>query len=93
VFPNPCTLVAEKRIGLVVPMSIDWAQASWADELVRSRVPIFGPTREAMRIERERDFARKLCAEFKIPFPHAHVARKPAGGGRKFSSASPRLTF
>jgi phosphoribosylamine-glycine ligase len=28
-----------------------------------------------MRIERERDFARKLCADFKIPFPKAHVAR------------------
>jgi phosphoribosylamine-glycine ligase len=28
-----------------------------------------------MRIERERDFARKLCARFKIPFPKAHVAR------------------
>ena len=27
-----------------------------------------------MRIERERDFARKLCAEFKIPFPQAYVA-------------------
>ena len=73
-FPNPCALIAEKQIGLVVPMSIDWAQASWASELVRSRVPVFGPTGEAMRIERERDFARKLCAGFKIPFPRAHVA-------------------
>ena len=27
-----------------------------------------------MRIERERDFARKLCADFKIPFPQAYVA-------------------
>ena len=27
-----------------------------------------------MRIERERDFARELCAEFKIPFPRAYVA-------------------
>ena len=74
-FPNPCALIAEKKIGLVVPMSIDWAQASWADELVRSRVPVFGPTGEAMRIERERDFARKLCARFKIHFPQAHLAR------------------
>ncbi|MEK7706621.1 MAG: phosphoribosylglycinamide synthetase C domain-containing protein, partial [Verrucomicrobiota bacterium] len=32
------------------------------------------PTGEAMRIERERDFARRLCAEFKIPFPRAFVA-------------------
>jgi phosphoribosylamine-glycine ligase len=28
-----------------------------------------------MRIERERDFARQLCREFKIPFPRAFVAR------------------
>jgi phosphoribosylamine-glycine ligase len=27
-----------------------------------------------MRIERERDFARKLCVDFKIPFPPAYVA-------------------
>ncbi len=27
-----------------------------------------------MRIERERDFARELCAEFKIPFPKSFVA-------------------
>ena len=27
-----------------------------------------------MRIERERDFARKLCADFNIPFPQAYVA-------------------
>ena len=31
-----------------------------------------------MRIERERDFARKLCADFKIPFPPAHVAANRA---------------
>jgi phosphoribosylamine-glycine ligase len=38
-------------------------------------VPIFGPSGEAMMIERERDFARRLCARFKIPFPKAFVAR------------------
>jgi len=74
-FPNPCAMITQKKIGLVVPMSIDWAQTPWAEELMRSKVPVFGPTGEAMRIERERDFARKLCAEFKIPFPQAHVAR------------------
>ncbi len=41
---------------------------------MESGVGIFGPTGEAMRIERERDFARKLCADFKIPFPQAYVA-------------------
>jgi phosphoribosylamine-glycine ligase len=28
-----------------------------------------------MKIERERDFARRLCQDFKVPFPRAHVAR------------------
>jgi len=74
-FPSPVPLLAEKGIGVVLPMSIDWAQAPWAKELLRSGVPIFCPTGEAMRIERERDFARSLCAQFKIPFPESHVAR------------------
>src|SRR5262245_43650763 len=73
-FPDPCGLIKEKSIEVVVPQSIDWAQAPWAKELVRAKIPIFSPTGEAMRIERERDFARRLCARFKIPFPRAHVA-------------------
>jgi phosphoribosylamine--glycine ligase len=74
-FPSPCPLIREKKIDLVIPMSIDWAQAPWKDELLELGVPIFSPTGEAMRIERERDFARQLCHDFKIPFPQAHVAR------------------
>jgi phosphoribosylamine---glycine ligase len=74
-FPSPCPLLKQQAVDLVLPMSIDWAQAPWAEELLASGVPIFGPTREAMRIERERDFARQLCHEFHIPFPQAHVAR------------------
>lgn len=73
-FPNPVGLVREKEIDLVIPQSIDWAQTSWARDLVKSDVGIFSPVGEAMRIERERDFARKLCADFKIPFPRAFVA-------------------
>jgi len=73
-FPNPCPLLAGGRVQMVVPQSIDWAQTPWAEELLQSGAPLFGPTGEAMRIERERDFARKLCANFKIPFPEAHVA-------------------
>ena len=72
-FPSPGTLLRGKPADLVVPMSIDWAQAPWRDELEGQ--PIFSPTGEAMRIERERDFARKLCHDFKVPFPQAHVAR------------------
>ena len=74
-FPSPVPLLRELKVGLVVPMSIDWAQAPWADELLATKVPIFCPTGEGMRIERERDFARQLCQDFRIPFPEAHVAR------------------
>src|SRR5260370_2127443 len=56
-------------------MSIDWAQAPWAEEFLGLGVPIFCPTRDAMKIERDRDFARQLCHDFKIPFPEAYVAR------------------
>ena len=63
-FPSPVPLLVEKIIDVVLPMSIDWAQAPWAKDLLRSGVPIFCPTGEAMRIERERDFARSLCGQF-----------------------------
>src|SRR5262249_47644065 len=62
-------------VDFVIPMSIDWARAPWKDELLESGVPIFSPTGEAMKIESERDFARKLCSDFRIPFPQAFVAR------------------
>src|SRR6266516_2416314 len=73
--PSPCSLILEKGVDLIVPMSIDWAQASWKDELLSRKTPIFSPVGEGMRIERERDFARKLCNDFKIPFPQAPVAQ------------------
>jgi len=53
-------------------MSIDWARVPWKDELLK--VPIFSPTDEGMRIEREREFAHTLCRRFRIPFPTAYVA-------------------
>jgi phosphoribosylamine--glycine ligase len=74
-FPSPCSLLKDQAVDLVVPMSIDWAQAPWKDEFLDLEIPIFSPTGEGMKIERERDFARKLCHEFKIPFPEAHLAR------------------
>jgi len=73
-FPSPVPLVREQKICVVIPQSIDWALQPWAGDLLKSGAGIFSPTGEAMRIERERDFARKLCAEFKIPFPQAYVA-------------------
>src|SRR6184192_4944315 len=43
-YPSPCPLLAEKHIELIVPMSIDWGQAPWKDELLASKVAIFSPT-------------------------------------------------
>ncbi len=73
-FPSPVPLIRERKIDVVIPQSIDWALQSWAADLMKSGVGIFSPTGEAMRIERERDFARELCARFKIPFPKSFVA-------------------
>ncbi|HLX96717.1 MAG TPA: phosphoribosylglycinamide synthetase C domain-containing protein [Verrucomicrobiae bacterium] len=73
-FSSPVPLIKKNGVEVVIPQSIDWALAPWAKDLLKSGVGIFSPTREAMRIERERDFARKLCADFKIPFPQAYVA-------------------
>jgi phosphoribosylamine-glycine ligase len=73
-FPSPVPLIRRNKIDLVIPQSIDWAQQPWASDLMASGVAIFCPTGEGMRIERERDFARQLCADFKIPFPKSFVA-------------------
>ena len=73
-FPSPVPLVAERKTDVVIPQSIDWATQSWAKDLVASGVGIFSPVGEGMRIERERDFARELCARYKIPFPKSFVA-------------------
>jgi phosphoribosylamine-glycine ligase len=73
-FPSPVPLLKKNGVEVVIPQSIDWALQPWAEDLLQSGIGIFSPTREAMRIERERDFARKLCADFNIPFPQAYVA-------------------
>jgi phosphoribosylamine-glycine ligase len=73
-FPSPVPLIQQNKTDVVIPQSIDWATQPWAEDLIKSGVGIFSPTGEAMRIERERDFARELCAKFKIPFPKSFVA-------------------
>ena len=73
-FPSPVPLLKQNKIDVVIPQSIDWALQPWAEDLIKSGIGIFSPTGEAMRIERERDFARELCAKFKIPFPKSFVA-------------------
>ncbi len=73
-FPSPVPLLRKHQIDAVIPQSIDWALQPWAADLIQSGVGIFSPVGEAMRIERERDFARALCAQFQIPFPKSFVA-------------------
>jgi phosphoribosylamine-glycine ligase len=72
--PSPVPLLKQRKVDFIFPQSIDWAQQPWAGELLASKVPILCPTGDAMLLERERDFARRLCREFKIPFPASHVA-------------------
>ncbi len=73
-FPSPSPLLAEHKVDLLLPMSIDWAQASWCKELLSFKIPIFSPTGEGIRIERDRNFAHELCRRFGIPFPESYVA-------------------
>ena len=76
--PNPCALIRERKPDFILPQSIDWAQKPWADEFLKSGSPIFCPTGEALKLERERDFARQLCVKYGIPFPTSHVAQSLA---------------
>ena len=74
-FPDPCSLIKDHKIDFVVPMSIDWIQKPWSAELLRRKIPIFCPTGEGLKLERDRDFARRLCSSYKIPFPESHLAK------------------
>jgi phosphoribosylamine-glycine ligase len=74
-FPSPVRFVRDKKVDLLIPMSIDWILQPWAEELLSLKVPVFSPFGEAMRLERERDYARQLCERFGISFPRAYVAR------------------
>jgi len=87
--PSPVPLLKPSGVEVVIPQSIDWALQPWTGDLLKSGVGIFSPTREAMRIERERAFARKLCADFKIPFPPAYVAANQAEA-EKFLAKNPK---
>lgn len=75
VYSNPCELIRKKKIDFVIPMSIDWHEAPWTEEFLSMGTPVFSPSGEGMRLERERDFARKLCRQYNVPFPKAYVAR------------------
>ncbi|MBN1560646.1 phosphoribosylamine--glycine ligase [candidate division KSB1 bacterium] len=74
-YPNPCPLIREKEIDLVIPMSINWHEAEWKDEFIDMDVPILSPVGAAMKLERDRDFARIVAAEHGVPVPIGHVAK------------------
>lgn len=74
-YPDPCELVQKKGIDFIIPMSIDWHEAPWAERMLSLGMPIFSPYGEGMKLERDRDFARKLCKKAGVPFPKAYVAR------------------
>ena len=80
--PDPLPLIRKHKVGLVVPMSIDWAAQPWARDLVESGIPIFCATGEALQIERERDLARRLCDAFNVPFPRSFWAKSQAEAER-----------
>jgi phosphoribosylamine-glycine ligase len=69
--PNPCDGLRQNPPDLIVPMSIEWALKPWTEEFLSLRPPLLCPTGEALRLERERDFARELCVAARIPFPRS----------------------
>ncbi len=73
--PNPCARIRQERPELIVPMSIEWMLQPWTAEFLALNPPILSPTGEGLRLERERDFARALCAQSGIPSPRAWFAR------------------
>lgn len=76
--PDPTPLLATEQVDLIVPMSIEWALKPWTQRVLDFGVPILCPSGEGLKLERERDLGRQLCADFGIPFPEAHFARSRA---------------
>lgn len=76
--PDLCGLLRQAPPDLIVPMSIEWALKPWTSEFLAMNPPLLCPTGEGLRLERERDFARELCARFGVPFPRARFVRSRA---------------
>src|SRR5690348_2443931 len=38
--PSPMPLIREHNVDCLIPQSIDWAQAPWAEDLLKARTPI-----------------------------------------------------
>ncbi len=76
--PNPCDLIRRERPDVIIPMSIEWALKPWTEEFLALKPPLLCPTGEALRLERERDFARQLCGQYGVPFPRSWFAANRA---------------
>ena len=72
--PNALEIFDQQKPDLIIPQSIDWAQQPWAPELLRSGIPLLCPTGEALLLERDRDYARRLCQRLAVPFPKSYFA-------------------
>jgi alanine racemase len=73
--PDPCPLFHDDRPDLVVPMSIEWCRRPWASDFLATGIPFLCPTGAGLDLELDRDFARRLCGRFGVPFPVSFVAR------------------
>lgn len=73
-YPNPCDLIENLHVDLVMPMSIDWSLSEWTNDFIARKLPIFSPDLTGMLIERDRDFSREICQQYNVPFPESYVA-------------------
>lgn len=60
--------------SLAIPMSLDWINTPGAERIREGKIPVFGPPPGGLQIERDRDFASKLCRQFSIAVPESQVA-------------------
>ena len=70
--------VREQKIGLVVIGPEDPLAAGLADRLLAGGVKVFGPTRDAARVEADKWFAKELMRQQSIPTAEARSFTDPA---------------
>jgi phosphoribosylamine--glycine ligase len=68
----------ENRVGLVVIGPEDPLAAGLADRLLAAGVKVFGPTRDAARVEADKWFAKELMRQQSIPTAEARSFTDPA---------------
>jgi phosphoribosylamine--glycine ligase len=76
----------ENDIGLAVIGPEAPLVAGLADDLVAARIKVFGPSREAARLEGSKGFTKDLCAEYGIPTA-SYRRFAEAGAAKAFAAA------